>query len=135
MIPGATIRGVPTGPCRPDGPCWIAGTGFRPVILTDAACVVDDAPIAAKVPPGWMITDLPVDVWAVLPDVSDAPVLAGAPWSGGILGLDDEAMPCCIIREPAEPLPDLAPVPIEASAALLLLVAVGLLDMLRRLLR
>lgn len=34
--------GMPTGPCKPDYPCWIPGTGFRVVVDEHSTCAVDD---------------------------------------------------------------------------------------------
>ena len=50
MIPAATIPQVPQMPCTPDGPCWVAGTGFRPIDDTGTSCALIDTPMAGKLP-------------------------------------------------------------------------------------
>lgn len=62
---------------------FFPGMGFRPAVATvqrdqygdHAALVVgDDSPVEGKVPPGWMMTGLPVDPYGPL---GGAPILAG----------------------------------------------------------
>lgn len=137
MIPAATLPGVSQARCAPDAPCWIAGTGFRAVVDTAQACAIEDAPLAGKVPPGSMMTRLPVDPYAALAGSLPAVVMVATPGTAFAV-IDDTgrpALPCCIVQQPAEPLPQPAPVALEASTAAMLVVALGLLAILRRLLR
>lgn len=73
--------------CAQEDSCihFFPGMGYRPAVQVvqrdqygDHAILVvgDDAPLEGKVPPGWMMTDLPVDPYAPL---GGAPVLAGLP--------------------------------------------------------
>ena len=138
MIPAVTTHGAPLAPCGPDAPCWVAGIGFRVVADTAQACAIDDAPIAAKVPPGWMITALTVDPWASLPGAvhgaMPVAVLSGRPGTVLVPPLDEVVRPCCIEAEPfvPTPAPPVAPVPIEAGTAVLLIAALMTLTVLRR---
>ncbi|MBK4216112.1 hypothetical protein JJJ17_09260 [Paracoccus caeni] len=43
--------------CTPNYPCWIPGTGFRPVMDTASACAIDDTPMTGKMPPVFYGTD------------------------------------------------------------------------------
>lgn len=134
MIPAATVPGVGLAPCTPAAPCWIAGTGFRAVVDNAEACAIDDAPLAGKVPPGSVLTALPVDPLAVLPAAVLGAASTPSPAIAGVLGLPPLIGgdgPCCIIREPAEPMPPLAPVPVMAGGATLLIAALALLALLR----
>lgn len=44
MIPAATVPQVSLSPC------WVAGTGFRPIDDTGAACALIDTPMEGKMP-------------------------------------------------------------------------------------
>lgn len=101
---------------------WFEGLGFRPAVWsshrTDG---VDperpvpapdaDVPFIAKYDP---FAHVPGYVWGTVLPASSQPVPA-------------PSFPCCVETGPYEPLPPVAPVPVPASAGLLIAAVVGLM--------
>lgn len=136
---------------------WFPGLGFRPAVWTashradqvDPARIVPapDADIAysAKFDPfghmpsdgyawGTWIPSSPISPSASL----DAPTQEAShdqslSFTSGPVPTYEPDWPdiCCVIREPADPLPPVAPVPLPASASLLI-AAVAVLFIIRR---
>lgn len=113
---------------HPDpGVVWFQNIGFRPAVWSShRADGVDpqrlvpapDADVAyiAKYDP---FAHIPGYVWGTVLPASSQPVPA-------------PSFPCCIETGPYEPLPPVAPVPVPASAGLLIAAAVGLALLRRR---
>lgn len=142
------------------GVAWFPGLGFRPAVLTpphradqvDPARIVPapDADVAysgkfdpfGHLPaagyawgtwiPGAGPASEPASPGAML---VSAPLNPGAPFTAGPLipgpWPSDPEWPCCVIREPDTPLPPVAPVPLPASAGLLI-AAVAAFAIIRR---
>lgn len=121
MIPSATVPQVPLLPCTPAAPCWVAGTGFRPIDDTGAACALIDTPMEGKMPPGWQMTVLPVDPWAPAPSGAGTAALA-SPAMPGLSALHfptHQDRPCgCAVVPPVNPEPP-AQVPLDSAGAYL----------------
>ena len=137
---------------HPDPVIWFAGMGFRPAVWTpphrqdgvDPARLVPapdaDEPMLAK----W---EAPAAgyAWGTWTPSAQAPAdritaaeLAGpvtGPFTAGPLipgpWPSEPEWPCCVIREPDTPLPPVAPVPLPASASLLI-AAVAAFAIIRR---
>ncbi len=102
------------------GIVWFHGLGFRPAVLTPPhrADQVDPARLVPA-PDADIAYSAKFDPYAHL---AATPTLPGEPepWT-----------PCCIDTTPFEPLPPVAPVPVPASASLLI-AAVAAFALLRR---
>lgn len=119
MIPAATIPQVPQIPCTPDGPCWVAGTGFRPIDDTGTSCALIDTPMAGKLPIfyGTDDTDHPLHslfmTWdaaeasggstQIIANDTPAPAPVPLPGAGGILavGLITAAIAAALMKSAA----------------------------------
>lgn len=106
MIPAATIPQVPQTPCIPDGPCWVAGTGFRPIDDTGTSCALIDTPMAGKLPIFYGTDDIDHPLRSLFM------TWGGAEASGGATQI--------IVQDTAAP----APVPLPGAGGIL---AVGLI--------
>lgn len=84
--------------CAQDDSCihFFPGMGYRPVAQAtqrdqygDHAVLIvgDDSPLEGKVPPGWMMTDLPVEPYAPLGGASVLAGLTPATLAGGGFGV------------------------------------------------
>lgn len=140
------------------GIAWFPGLGFRPAVWTpphradgvdpDRLIVAPDADTAfiAK------YTGPTIDPYAHVPDSgyswgtwlpADAPQITAASLAGPVAGPhwpvtptqpwwpSEPEWPCCIIDRPFEPLPPVAPVPVPATAGLLI-AAVAVFAIIRR---
>lgn len=116
--------------CAPGVACWMPGQGYRVIEDTGTACALDDAPFESKYHPLSDAALSPVDPYGPLiaTPIMDASAISIPPLSPSWPG---PWTPCCVIREPADPLPPLAPVDLEASAGFLL-AGLALLAMWRR---
>ena len=137
---------------HPDaGIIWFAGLGFRPAVWTpphrhdgvDPARLVP-APDADVAYLGGKYDDPTGYAWGtvLLPATPAQPTtaelagpIAGTSFPAGPLipgpWPSEPEWPCCAIREPADPLPPVAPVPVPASASLLI-AAVAAFAIIRR---
>ncbi|WP_167622092.1 hypothetical protein [Paracoccus sp. AK26] len=98
MIPAATIPQVPQMPCTVDEACWVAGTGFRVIGDTGAACAVFDSPLAGKMPVAdcashplrslFLTGTCPAEAGASPMTLSEVPAVAAVPLpaTGALLG-------------------------------------------------
>lgn len=103
------------------GIAWFPGLGFRPAVWSSHRADEVDPPRLVPAPDANVAYIAKYDPFAHVP---------GYVW-GTVLPASSQTVPapsfsCCIETGPYEPLPPVAPVPVPASAGLLIAAVVGL---------